>query len=135
MERAGRIIAKWKLGTACVEPSDLARAAWPSAVGKTIANHSAAAALVRGRLVVEVEDSIWYRQLTGLSHQILTALAKVLGDAVVTSLEFRLAVPRIQPRREARRLPLLEEPADEADAIPSPALRRVYKLARRRATA
>jgi hypothetical protein len=135
MERAGRIITKWKLCADCVEPSELARAAWPAAVGKTISAHSAATALVRGRLVVEVEDQIWYKQLAGLRRQILVSLEKVLGEAVVTEIEFRLAIPRIQPKREERRLPLIDGRPDEADGIESPALRRLYKLARKRATA
>lgn len=135
MERAGRLIAKWKLCTDCVQPDALARAAWPSAVGKRIASHSTATTLVRGRLVVEVEDYIWYKQLFGLRTDILKRLDEVLGSKVVTEIEFRLGVPRIQPQREVRRLPLLDGHGDEADGIVNPALRRLYKTARKKATA
>ena len=135
MERAGRLIAKWKLCAECVQPEALARAAWPVAVGKRIAAHSTATALVRSRLVVEVEDPIWYGQLTGLRAHILKRLDDVLSSGTVTEIEFRLGVPRIPPRREERVLPLLDQHQDEADDIASPALRRLYKTARKRATA
>lgn len=135
MERAGRLIAKWKLCADCVQPDTLARAAWPSAVGKRIASHSTATTLVRGRLVVEVEDYVWYKQLFGLRTDILKRLDEVLGSKVVTEIEFRLGVPRIQPQREMRRLPLLDGQGDEADGITNPALRRLYKTARKKATA
>jgi len=135
MERAGRLIAKWKLCTDCVEPDALARAAWPAAVGKKIAAHSTATLLVRGRLVVEVEDTIWYKQLAGLRPHIIKSIEGVLGVGMVTEIEFRLGVPRIRPQREERLPPLLEQKVDEADSISNPALRRLYKTARKRATA
>lgn len=135
MERAGRLIAKWKLCGECVQPEALARAAWPVAVGKRIAAHSTATALVRGHLVVEVEDPIWYGQLTQLRSHILKRLDDVLGPGTVTGMEFRQGVPRIPPRREERALPLLDQHQDEADGIASPVLRRLYRTARKRATA
>src|SRR6266853_296344 len=55
MERAGKSLAKLKL-SGRIADEDLARAAWPAAVGKRLATHATATALVRGRLVVEVED-------------------------------------------------------------------------------
>lgn len=135
MERAGRLIAKWKLCADCVPADILARAAWPAAVGKRIATHSTATALVRGRLVVEVADSVWYKQLSGLRAHIVKRMEEVLGSPVIAEIEFRLAVPRMQPRREERRLPLLDQGTDEADGIANPALRRLYRTARKRATA
>ncbi len=135
MERAGRLIAKWKLCADCVPAEHLGRAAWPAAVGNRIASHSTAVALVRGRLVVEVEDAIWQKQLFGLQRHILKRIDEVLGAGIVTELEFRVAVPRRMPQRELRRMPLLEELPDEADGIANIALRRLYKSARKKATA
>ncbi|HEY1185272.1 MAG TPA: DciA family protein, partial [Bryobacteraceae bacterium] len=54
-----------------ITESDLACAAWPQAVGKRIAAHTRAAKLVRRRLVVEVEDQIWQRQLFVLGYHIV----------------------------------------------------------------
>ena len=67
MERAGKLISKLKLPTGSITPQDLALAGWTGAVGKRIANHTRALSLVTDRLVVEVEDLIWQRQLAVLN--------------------------------------------------------------------
>jgi len=107
----------------------LAQAAWPQAVGKKIACHTAAVSLIRNRLVVEVEDAVWQRQLFTLRGQILARIEQVMGRFMVEELEFRIAIPRRAPQREERLS------GDDADAIRDPVLRNLYKAARRRATA
>ncbi len=128
MERAGRLIGKLK---SCVEPEDLARGAWPAAVGKTIARHTRAAALVRNRLVVEVEDAVWQRQLFALERQIVFRIAEIVGGGLVEQIHFRVATPRRMPQREQG----APRSADEADSILDPAFRRMYKASRKRAFA
>jgi predicted nucleic acid-binding Zn ribbon protein len=128
MERAARMIGKLKL---CASPDEFARAAWPVAVGPRIAAHAAAAGLEGNRLVVEVEDAVWQRQLQTLAPQILARLEQVVGPGLVGGLTFRPMRPRRMPQREER----AARPADEADAIPDRAMRRLYKAARRKATA
>src|SRR5689334_21906451 len=98
MERAGRTLAKLKL-SGKISGDELALAAWPAAVGTRIASHANAVALVRGNLVVEVEDAIWQKQLFHLRHQILRKVHELLGDASVTDVEFRLAVRKRPPQR------------------------------------
>src|SRR5579884_3534914 len=98
MERAGRSLTKLK-SSGHIATDEIAIAAWPAAVGKRIASHATAVALVRGNLVVEVEDAIWQKQLFHLRHQILHKIHEVLGDASVTEIEFRLATPRRPPQR------------------------------------
>src|SRR5215471_2594813 len=68
MERASSLVRK--LSASMITSEELALAAWPDAVGKRIAAHTRAAKLVRTRLVVEVEDAVWQRQLFSLSRQI-----------------------------------------------------------------
>jgi predicted nucleic acid-binding Zn ribbon protein len=132
MERAGKSLAKLKLSDA-ISQDDLARAAWPAAVGKRIAAHAAAKSLVRGSLIVEVEDGIWQKQLFYLRFQILAKLQEVLGAGVITDVEFRIATPRRPPQ------PALSlnnsKSADDADEISDPGMRMVYKQARKKATA
>jgi len=132
MERAGKSLAKLKLSDA-ISHDDLARAAWPAAVGKRIAAHAAAKSLVRGSLIVEVEDGIWQKQLFYLRFQILAKLQEVVGAGVITDVEFRIATPRRPPQAALR----LNEtkPLDEADAISDPGMRIVYKRARKKASA
>jgi hypothetical protein len=128
MERAGRLIGKLKL---CATPEDLARAAWPVAVGKRIAAHSAAVRLNGSCLVVEVEDSVWQGHLMALRSQIVKRMEDVLGSALVGGLVFWPMLPRRMPQREER----VVRRADEADDIADPEMRRLYKVARRKATA
>ena len=106
-------------------------AAWPVAVGKKIAAKTTAVGMVRERLIIEVEDHVWQRQLFTLRDQILRGLEKATGRRLVEQLEFRIAVPKRQPVRAEVRTAR----ADEADGIRDPFLRDIYKAARRKATA
>ena len=132
MERASKLIQGLRLPGNTVNAEELARAAWGQAVGKKIAGHTRATRMVRTRLIVEVEDKIWQRQLFALTYQILGNLEKSLGRGVVEDLEFRI-VPR---RREPQRA---DEPArvqmDEAESIADPVLRGIYRASRKRALA
>jgi len=127
MERAGRSLAKLKL-SGKISADEIALAAWPAAVGERIASHARAVAVVRGNLVVEVEDAIWKKQLFYLRSQILRKLQELLGDTTVTEVEFRLATPR-RPPQVAQAL----TSQDEADSIPDRVLRIVYRQARKKA--
>jgi hypothetical protein len=130
MERAGSALAKLQLKEHGVTDEQLARAAWAPAVGKKIANRTKAVRLVRSRLVVEVEDQLWQRNLFGLRGQIVRRLEQVLGRAIVEQLEFRVAVPRIQPARAESLVA-----ADDAEGIRDFVLRGIYKSARKKASA
>lgn len=135
MERAGALLGKIKLPRNAVTPEDMARAAWRAAVGDKIAAHTTVVALVRTRLVIEVSDAVWQRQLNTLSGQIVRNLQAILGPGVVDDLDFR---PEIAPRRSPQRSETASNAAgisDEADAIADLSLRRVYKISRKKATA
>jgi predicted nucleic acid-binding Zn ribbon protein len=136
MERASKLIQQLRLPGETITAEELARAAWPGAVGKKIAEHTRAARMVRTRLIVGVEDRIWQRQLFSLEKQILKNLEKQIGAGVVEEIEFRI-VPREQPsripvRRAERAVP---STADEAETIQDPVLRRIYKASRQKAGA
>ena len=131
MQRAGRVLGNLKLAKQGVSDEEIVRTAWPAAVGRKIAVRTNAVGMVRNRLIVEVEDAVWQRQLWTLRGQILKRFEQVLGRVLVEELEFKIAVPRIKPVRT-------EEPrvsTDEADSILDPTFRYVYKAARKRATA
>ncbi len=132
MERAGKSLARMKLGDS-VSTEELACAAWRAVVGKRLVSHAWAKSLVRGNLIVEVEDGIWQKQLFHLRYQILPKLCEILGNGAVRDVEFRVATPRRPPQ------PALSANAsktvDEADGIEDPVLRRVYRQARRKASA
>jgi len=107
----------------------LAVEAWQAAVGPRIARHTRALALRQDRLVVEVADEVWQRQLSALRKPLLGRLAEVLGRVAVRDIDFRVAIPRIPPRRAEPR------PADEADGIQDPVLRTLFRASRNKARA
>jgi predicted nucleic acid-binding Zn ribbon protein len=131
MERAARLIRKSKFSKEVLTDSDLVRAIWPAAVGKAISSHTSHLRLVRNKLVVEVEDALWQRQLFPLTQQILDRIRKVSGSDLVQDVEFRIAIPRREPMREMSS----RESSDEAEGIQDPVLKKVYQLARKKATA
>jgi hypothetical protein len=131
MERVGRVIGKLATSRRGLTDEELALAAWPAAVGKRLAMRTNAVALVRNRLVVEVEDSVWQRQLFTLRSQIILQLEKTAGRCVVDELEFRVALPKRKPARAEAAV----STCDEADGILDPFLRNIYKAARKKATA
>ncbi len=130
MERAGRLIARLKLPAGSISPEEVARRAWPAAVGKRIAARTRPAWLTGSRLVVEVEDAVWQRQLAVLKRQILAKLDEVIGSSLVGEIEFRVAVPRRPPQREEK-----TSAADEADRIEDPVLRAIYREKRKKESA
>jgi predicted nucleic acid-binding Zn ribbon protein len=99
MERAGRLFGKLKLSSVVAEPETRARAAWKLAAGEKIARHTRPTMLVRGSLVIEVEDYIWQKQLSALRGVLIRNMAEALGEALVTDLDFRPMPPRRVPQR------------------------------------
>ena len=136
MERAAKSLANLKL-SGKLSGEEIARASWPGIVGKRLARHAVAASLVRDRLVIEVDDAVWQKQLFHLRFQILEKVQEVLGSELVRDLEFRIATPRRGPQQAATlagREPALPKP-DESDRIKDPVLRILYKESRKKASA
>ena len=133
MERASNSLAKLKLSDK-MSGEELARAAWPSAVGKRIAVRTSIFGLVRDRLVVEVEDAVWQKQLFHLRYQILNNFAEIIGGDIVRDIEFRIGTPR-RPPQPASRIDNSRSSGDEADGIKDPVLRILYKESRKKASA
>lgn len=145
MERAGKTLARLKLSKT-ISTEELAYVAWPEAVGVTIARYTTPIALVRNKLVVEVEDATWQQPLFQLETQILKRIAEVLGPGVVRDLEIRIARPRRPPQRATQLtrtqltpgpIPSTAPPAlsDDADRIQDAVLRTIYKQSRKKASA
>jgi hypothetical protein len=135
MERASRVIRTLRLPGDTLNLEELACTAWPGAVGPRIAVHARAVRMVRTRLIVEVEDVVWRRQLFALSSQILRNLEKSIGPGAVEDLEFRVVPRKREPQRETRAGGDPGLPLDEADAIPDPVLRGLYRVSKKRALA
>jgi predicted nucleic acid-binding Zn ribbon protein len=132
MERASKLIGGLRLPSETITAEEVACAAWADAVGKKIASYTRAARMVRTRLIVEVEDHIWQRQLFSLSRQILKNLEKQIGPGIVEDVEFRIVPRRREPQRAMHSVRNL---TDEAELIADPVLRGIYKASRQRAGA
>ena len=133
MERASKLIRGLRLPGDTISAEELALAAWPEAVGKKIASHTRAARMVRNRLIVEVEDRVWQRQLFALTPFVVRNLEKSLGPGIVEDLEFRVVPRRREPQRAEASAPALFR--DEAESIADPVLRSIYRASRKKALA
>src|SRR4051812_43480224 len=102
MERASRLMGRLKFPEDSVSREALVCAAWSATVGKRLAQHARAERLVRTKLIVGVDDTVWQRQLFTMSRAILAKLSESLGEGVVDELEFRVAPERRGPRRAER---------------------------------
>ena len=134
MERASRVMRGLKIPAEAMDDERIACSAWPLSVGKKIAAHTRAVRLVRSRLVVEVEDRVWQRQLFGLTGQIVRVLEKHLGPGLVGDLEFKVMPRRRDAGRAGAAVPEMAA-ADDAAAIADPVLRSIYRASRRKALA
>ena len=93
--------------------------------------------LVRDRLVVEVEDATWQKQLWALRFQILRNMKNSAGPGLVDDIEFRVVPRRREPQRASVMLAKALTPTllDEANQIADPVLRGIYKSSRKKALA
>ena len=131
MERAGRLIGKMKVSPGVTDPETRARMAWPVAAGKKIAIRTRPTNLVRGTLVVEVEDIVWQRQLNTLRHFLLRNLHKELGGALVTEIDFRPMPRRVAPHRAETARPVV----GMSDGIQDPVMGMLYRQSKKKETA
>jgi hypothetical protein len=131
MERAGRLIRKMNLPPQLADAETRVRAAWPAAAGKIIASHTQARGLVRGTLIVDVEDRVWQRQLSTLRHFLLRNLARELDEMLVTEIDFR-PMPQKRPPQRATSARNDGTAADIA-GIGDPVLGLLYEKSRRSA--
>jgi hypothetical protein len=130
MERAGSVIGKEKRLASAADPQKRACAAWAQAVGPKVAKYTRAVALVRGRLMVEIDDFTWQVQIPPIQHFILRNLAKALGEVVVTDLDLRYTPPRRLPQSAATARPAHSGPQDP-ERIQDPVLAMLYRRAKR----
>jgi hypothetical protein len=82
--------------------------AWRRVAGEAMRGLAVPFRLYRKTLIVAVPDTTWQRQLEAISGQMLFRLNSVLGQALVTYIEFRVDPQTVQAER-ARTQPV---PAD-----------------------
>ncbi len=134
MERAGRILSRLKAARGSLSASELAAAAWPTAVGLRLAAHTRVVGVHNGCLIAEAEDAVWQQNLSGLSAQILANLGRLLQAEAPREIEFRVGARRRPARRaeSARDAGLFDR---ESSGIADPELDYLYRQSRRKAGA
>jgi hypothetical protein len=117
--------------------------AWRRVAGTSLRGHAVPFRLYRKTLIVAVADTTWQKQLEAMSGQLLFRLNSLLGQAVVTYIEFRVDPRTVSAERaliqtevadireqEQRALRSTHgEVAAAADAIQDEQLRRRFLLA------
>jgi predicted nucleic acid-binding Zn ribbon protein len=88
----------------------VAMVAWRRVAGSALRGQAVPFRLYRKTLIVAVADTTWQRQLEAMSGQLLFRLNSLLGQAVVTFIEFRVDLLTVQKERAA-----LAEAAQDRD--------------------
>ena len=91
-------------------------AAWRRAAGEGLRGSAVPFRLYQKTLVVAVPDATWQRQLEKVSGQLLFRVNSLLGQALVTFIEFRVDPRTVAAERERLRLQA-GTPADEDEAL------------------
>jgi len=89
-------------GTLPLFPADeIIRCAWEHLAGKVLAERTRPTRVFQNRLIVEVPHQTWPRQLRRYENLLLERIGRLLGEKVVTGLEWHvnpgLAAPAAAP--------------------------------------
>lgn len=119
-----------------------AMVAWRRVAGEALRGCAVPFRLYRKTLVVAVPDTTWKKQMEAVSGQLLFRINSILGQALVTYVEFRVDPQTVRQERdrievnavelaerERRAAERSEELADAASAIRDEDLRRRFLLA------
>ena len=101
-------------------------AAWRRIAGESLSEHTVPYRLFNKHLIIAVADKTWKRHLESLSGQMIFKLNSILGQPVVTFIEFRIEAATLEAERaKLHRQSLSDEELKEIalDAV-SPQLRR-----------
>lgn len=103
----------------------VAFAAWRRTAGESLCEHTVPVRLFNKHLIIAVADKMWKRHLETLSGQMIFKINSVLGQAVVTFIEFRIDEAAIEAERAKHRTNQLsdEELRESALEAVTPKLR------------
>ena len=78
--------------------------AWKRVAGEGLRGQAVPFRLYRKTLIVAVADTTWQKQLEAVSPQLLFRLNSLLGQAVVTFIEFRIDPKTVQTERATMKI-------------------------------
>ena len=77
---------------------------WPGVVGHQIAQHAQPHAVLHGRLIVHVTDSVWLHHLSMMRHRLVAALNDRLKPAEIREMVLRVGEVAVVPAPPPARL-------------------------------
>ncbi len=120
-------------GNAAEVAEAAAIAAWKHAAGDGLKEHAIALRLENRTLIIAVADPIWQKQLTSMRGQLLFRVNSILGQPLVSALDFvidpKLVKPRVEQAEQQDELLDNEVPLElwsAANAIHDKELRRSF---------
>jgi hypothetical protein len=120
-------------GNAAEVAEAAAVAAWKHAAGEGLKEHAVALRLENRTLTVAVADPIWQKQLHSMRGQMLFRINSILGQPLVSALDFvidpKLVKPRVEQTEQQDEMPDNEVPLElwsAANAIHDKELRRNF---------
>lgn len=101
-------------------------AAWRKIAGDGLRGHAVPLQLDQKRLIVAVENERWQKYLKDLSGQMIFKINSVLGQAMVTYIDFRVDNEIIEHERKKNRKTKIDEEKERETALEqlTPKLRR-----------
>jgi hypothetical protein len=89
---------------AAADPEGVAEVAavavWKHVAGEGLRQHAVPLRLQKGTLIIAVADAVWQKQLESMAGQLLFRLNALLGQAVVTYIEFRVDSETVASARD-----------------------------------
>jgi hypothetical protein len=91
--------------------------AWRRVAGEGLREQAVPFRLYRKTLIVAVSDTTWQKQLEAMSGQLLFRLNSLLGQAIVTFIEFRVDPKTVKQERAAHALKQTNREQQEQRAL------------------
>lgn len=95
----------------------VAFAAWRRVAGQSLCEHAVPFRLYNKHLIVAVANNTWKKHLEHLSGQMIFKLNSLLGQAVVTFIEFRVDEPTVLEERAKHKTPTISREQQEEIAL------------------
>jgi hypothetical protein len=95
----------------------VALAAWRRVAGQSLCEHAVPFRLFNKHLIVAVANPTWKKHLEHLSGQMIFKLNSMLGQAVVTFIEFRVDEETVLEERAKNKIPTISSEEQEEIAL------------------
>ncbi len=92
-------------------------AAWRKIAGESLGQHAVPFRLKQKRLTVAVKNETWRKHLESLSGQMIFKINSVLGQAIVTYIEFHIDEKAVERANVQKQTPVLSDEEFEEIAL------------------